>query len=77
MTQFLNAITAPERQFFSCLQGANLDTAWGVAISEVIQRPDVMRFRRLTAELKSQAADNKEIMISILNHDCYNQLINL
>ena len=39
---------------------------WGQAIYNVCSDPDVVRFRELIKQLKSQAADNPEIMKEIL-----------
>jgi hypothetical protein len=37
----------------------------------------VVKIRQLVSDLKSQANDSREIMLSILGEPCYKQLLNL
>ena len=50
---------------FLCHIGKD-SSLWGPAIYNVCNDPDVVRFRELIKELKSQAADNPEAMKEIL-----------
>jgi len=70
-------ISEKEKQFFECLKKVDVNSVWGVAISNVVNDPDVSRFRRLVCDLKSQAHDSKEIMTNILGQECFDNLVNL
>jgi hypothetical protein len=74
---FIALISEKEKEFFKCLQQVNAESIWGVAISNVVMNPDVPRFRRLVCDLKSQANDCEDVMLSILGQQCFNNLLNL
>jgi hypothetical protein len=79
MTQFegYEILNPNEQQFLACLEAVSDDTAWGLAVKQVMQAPTVTKIRQLIADLKSQAADDALIMLSILGNNCYLQLKNL
>jgi hypothetical protein len=70
----IEQLNAGEIQFLACLEAVSDDTAWGLAVRQVMQTPTVTKIRQLIADLKSQAADDALIMLSILGHNCYQQL---
>ena len=74
---FLERLSEKEKEFFKSLQTVDVESLWGLAISNVVTNPDPMRFRRLICELKSQAENCSEVMLSILGQQCFNNLLNL
>lgn len=66
-----------EKQFLACLEAVNSDTMWALAIQNVMKAPTVIKIRQLIGDLKSQAADQPDIMLSILGKDCHQQLMTL
>lgn len=74
---FLNQLSLSEKEFFQCLQNVDVESVWGLAISNVVKNPDVPIFRRLVCDLKSQANDCENVMQSILGQQCYNNLLSL
>lgn len=79
MTHFegIDNLNAQEQQFLVCLEAVNDESLWGTAIMNVMKAPTVVKIRQLIGDLKSQAADNEEIMLSILGKPCYDQLLTL
>lgn len=73
----IEQLNAGEIQFLACLEAVSDDTAWGLAVKQVIKKPTAVKIRQLIADLKSQAADDALIMLSILGNNCYLQLKNL
>jgi hypothetical protein len=74
---FIDQLSQKEKEFFACLQNVDVESLWGLAISNVVKNPDVDRFRGLVMSLKSQANDCAPVMASILGQQCYNNLLNL
>lgn len=74
---FIDQLSQQEKELFKCLQNVDVESLWGLAISNVVQSPDVPRFRRLVCDLKSQANDNEVVMRDILGQQCFNNLISL
>lgn len=66
-----------EQEFMICLMAVDPESIWGLAIQNVVKDPEPMKFRRLVCDLKSQAHDNEQVMISILGKPCYDKLIAL
>lgn len=75
--EFINQLSQQEKEFLKCLQQVDVESLWGLAISNVVSNPDVPRFRRLVTDLKSQANDCSDVMLSILGQQCFNNLLNL
>lgn len=73
----IEVLNVRERKFLACLKAVNHDSAWGMAIGNVMKDPSVLKLRKLIGELKSQAADDRGIMLDILGETCYDQLLNL
>jgi hypothetical protein len=67
-------LNAQERKFLACLEAVSDDSIWGTAISNVMKQPTVVKIRQLISDLKSQANDNREVMLNILGDTCYEQL---
>jgi hypothetical protein len=74
---FIESLTEQEKQFFKCLQQVDVESIWGLAISNVVNSPDVPSFRRLVNDLKSQAQDSEGVMLDILGQQCLDNLIAL
>lgn len=75
--EFIEMLTRQEKQFFKCLQNVDVESLWGVAISNVVKNPDVDSFRGLVSDLKSQAQDSEGVMLDILGKQCFENLLNL
>lgn len=60
------SLSEPEKKVFALFKNHEKDTLWSLAIRNVVRQPDVVRFRRLVAQLKSQNSDNPEVMKNIL-----------
>jgi len=74
---FIESLSEQERQFFKCLQQVDVESIWGLAISNVVKNPNVDSFRRLVTNLKSQAQDSEGIMLDILGQQCFENLMTL
>lgn len=70
-------LSVKEQEFLVCLAAVDPESIWGLAIQNVMKDPEPMKFRRLVCDLKSQAHDNEQVMISILGKSCYDKLIEL
>lgn len=68
-------LSAAEKEAFYQLQFVSPESLLGLAVKNVVRDPDVMRFRRLVCDLKSQAVDSPEIMVSILGKESYDSII--
>lgn len=79
MKQFegIENLNPKEQQFLVCLKAVNHDSIWGEAIRNVMKAPTVVKIRQLISDLKSQASDSQDIMLSILGEPCYEQLLSL
>lgn len=75
--EFINQLSQQEKEFFKCLQNVDVESLWGYAISNVVKHPDVPSFRRLVCDLKSQANDSNDVMLSILGQQCFQNLLTL
>lgn len=73
----IESLTEQEKQFFKCLQQVDVESLWGVAISNVVKNPDVDSFRGLVVSLKSQAQDSEGVMLDILGKQCFENLLTL
>lgn len=73
----MNDLTDNEQKFLSCLEAVSDESIWGMAIKVVMKTPTAARIRGLITDLKSQAKDNSEVMLSILGQPCYEQLLML
>lgn len=67
-------LTDNEQIFLTALKGIDHDSAWGLAISEVIKDPQPAIVRRLIVQLKDQAKDDTGIMLSIIGEPGLRQL---
>ena len=74
---FIESLNEQEKQFFKCLQNVDVQSLWGLAISNVVNNPDVPSFRRLVNDLKSQAQDSEGVMLDILGKQCFENLLTL
>jgi len=74
---FIESLSEQERQFFKCLQQVDVESIWGLAISNIVNKPDMPSFRRLITDLKSQAQDSESIMLDILGQQCFENLMTL
>jgi hypothetical protein len=79
MTPFpdIDQLNPAEQKFLTCLEAVSGETMWGLAISRVMESPTATKIRQLVQDLKSQQADAPEVMLSILGHPCYLELVNL
>jgi hypothetical protein len=79
MTTFegIENLNPQEKQFLVCLEAVNEESLWGTAIQNVMKAPTVVKIRQLISDLKSQEADQPDIMLNILGEPCYKQLLNL
>lgn len=77
LMNFIESLNEQEKEFFKCLQRVDVQSLWGVAISNVVKAPDVPSFRRLVVDLKSQAADSEGVMLDILGKQCLDNLLTL
>lgn len=59
-------LTDNEKKFLGILENADKESIWGLAISNVVKNPEPFLVRRLISQLKSQAHDCKEVMLSII-----------
>lgn len=59
-------LTDNEKRFLNLLEDVSPESLWGLAISSVVADPKPMNVRRLICELKSQAHDCKDVMLSII-----------
>lgn len=75
--EFIETLTQQEKEFFKCLQNVDTESLWGLAISNVVNNPDVPSFRRLVNDLKSQARDSEGVMLDILGQQCFENLLTL
>lgn len=73
----ITTLTENEKRFLNLLEEADKESIWGLAISNVVKNPTVTTVRRLICELKSQANDCGQVMLSILGEPGYNQLMAL
>jgi hypothetical protein len=69
-----NALNPQEKNFLVCLEAVSDQSVWGLAISNVMKAPTAVKIRQLIGDLKSQEADQPDIMLSILGQSCYDQL---
>lgn len=67
-------LTDNEKKFLGLLEEINHDSAWGMAISNVVSNPKPDNVRRLITQLKSQANDEPAIMLSIIGEPGLKQL---
>jgi hypothetical protein len=72
-----NLLSIDEKQCYLLLEKMDGDSIWLVAIKRVCEKPNAYRFRRLICELKSQAADNAEVMKNILGDNVMKAIVNL
>lgn len=72
-----NILSLQEALFFQRLQGVNVDSLWGLAISNVVTNPRVAEVGKLFTDLKSQDDDNDMVMLDILGVDAHFHLQNL
>jgi hypothetical protein len=79
VTQFdgYDQLNPQEQQFLACLEAVDSDNIWSLAIQEVMKNPTGVKIRQLIGDLKSQEADQPDIMLSILGESCYQQLLTL
>lgn len=64
-----------ERTFFEMIRDIEPDSSiWGLAISNVAKDPEPYKVKELIRQLKSQAADNIQVMKSIIGEPAYFQL---
>jgi hypothetical protein len=70
-------LSIEEKKCYISLERIVGESIWIIAIKNVVEKPDVYRFRKLVCELKSQAADNPEVMKSILGNNVFQQVVNL
>lgn len=77
MTAFegYDQLSTKEKFAFSMLKEVNSDSIWGLAIKNVVTKPDLPRLRRLISDLKGQNDDNPAVMQQILG-DAYHPVIN-
>jgi len=59
-------LSRKEARLFEALCGVPDSSLWGKAISDVMKKPTVKKYRELVKQLKSQAKDSETVMISIL-----------
>lgn len=71
----LPGLNPKEQKMLELLEQADKNTLWGVAIDNVLKNPSVLKVRRLICDLKSQANDCGQVMLSILGEPGYNQLM--
>jgi hypothetical protein len=76
MTQFegYENLNPQEQQFLACLEAVSGESIWAIAIQEVMKSPTGVKIRQLIGDLKAQAEDSPEVMLSILGNPCYLQL---
>jgi len=72
-----NLLSVDEKKCFVAMENLDRDNIWMIAIRNVCKNPNVYRFRKLVAELKSQAADNGQIMKNILGQELMDYIIKL
>jgi hypothetical protein len=77
LMNFIESLTEQEKEFFKCLQQVDVESIWGLAISNVVKNPDIDRFRGLVIDLKSQARDSEGVMLDILGEKCFDNLLTL
>lgn len=70
-------LTDNEKKFLGLMSEVNSESIWGLAISQVVCDPKPDNVRRLITQLKSQAQDSEEIMLSIIGEPGLKQLQNL
>jgi hypothetical protein len=72
-----NLLSVEEKKCYLSLEKMVGDSIWLIAIKNVCEKPDAYRFRKLVCQLKSQAADNPEVMKTILGEQVYEAVANL
>jgi hypothetical protein len=70
-------LSVEEKKCYMMLEKIVGDSIWIIAIKNVVEKPDTYRFRKLICQLKSQAADNPEVMKSILGENVLSAVVNL
>ena len=75
--EFIDQLSLKETEFFKCLENVDPESLWGLAISNVVKKPDVSKFRSLVCDLKSQANDCAEVMQDVLGKQCFDNLLSL
>lgn len=66
-----------EKQFLNLLEDVSPESIWGLAISGVVKNPEPGDVRRLIVQLKSQAHDCNDVMLSIIGEPGLKCLQNL
>lgn len=67
-------LTDNEKIFLNLMSEVSSESIWGLAISNVVSNPKPDNVRRLITQLKSQASDNNEVMLSIIGEPGMRQL---
>lgn len=66
-----------EQRAFEKLQQVKHESIWAAAIKNVVESKDVVRFRMLICDLKSQAHDNMVTMRNILGAEALQAVLKL
>lgn len=77
VTYTYDILSIKEREAANMLKKVDHESIWGIAIRNVFSNWDVVRFRRLICDLKSQANDNMESMRNILGNETLNAVMNV
>jgi hypothetical protein len=70
-------LTLSEQTLFEKLQKVDSDSVWGMAIKNVCENANVLKFRKLVCQLLSQTHDEPYVMENILGSEAYQALITL
>lgn len=73
----MQTLTDNEKKFLGLMTEVSSESIWGLAISQVVCDPKPDNVRRLITQLKSQAEDCNEVMLSIIGEPGMRHLLTL